>query len=75
MQNLGIRISSTLTPENYFIGHESGVKTTGLYNLFLGYRTGYVNTSGFYNIFIGRQSGYSNTVGQRNIFIGDMAGP
>ncbi len=63
-----------LTPQNYFIGHESGVKTTGLYNLFLGYRTGYVNTLGYYNIFIGRESGYSNTVGRRNIFIGDRAG-
>ena len=32
-----------LTPENYFIGHESGLLTSGLYNSFIGYQAGKTN--------------------------------
>lgn len=43
-----------LTPENYFIGHQSGSNTTtGLYNSFFGYQSGMSNTSGASNVFIG----------------------
>ncbi len=74
----------SLTPENYFIGHEAGLSnTTGLYNSFLGYRAGSSNTVGDKNIFIGYESGF-NTIGTENIpggsegswncFIGYQAG-
>ncbi|MHC1703135.1 MAG: tail fiber domain-containing protein [Tenuifilaceae bacterium] len=64
-----------LTPENYFIGHESGLKTTsGLHNSFIGYKSGFSNTAGSRNIFLGRYTGYSNIGGNQNVFIGDSTG-
>ena len=40
-----------LTPENYFIGEESGRNnTTGQYNTFIGYRAGESNTEGSQNV-------------------------
>jgi hypothetical protein len=64
-----------LTPENYFIGHQSGEAiTTGTKNTFFGYQSGISATSGFANIFIGQESGLSTTEGKRNIFIGYQAG-
>lgn len=64
-----------LTPENYFIGHETGINnTTGLYNSVIGYRAGRSNTEGNSNIFIGYESGFSNTLGRENTFVGYQAG-
>ncbi len=64
-----------MNKDNYFIGHESGIRnTTGLYNAFLGYGTGKSNTSGSNNLFFGNMSGANNTTGDNNIFIGDSAG-
>ena len=74
----------SLTPENYFIGHEAGLSnTTGLYNSFLGYKAGRSNTIGNENIFIGYEAGF-NTIGTEdtpggsegswNCFIGYQAG-
>jgi len=70
-----------LTPENYFIGHESGINTTpaalgsdGKYNSFFGYQSGKSNTVGYANSFIGYKSGFSNEGGYSNVFIGDSAG-
>jgi len=63
-----------LTPQNYFIGHNSGINTTGSQNLFLGYESGRWNTSGLTNIFIGPNSGNKNSTGTGNIFIGNAAG-
>jgi hypothetical protein len=64
-----------LTPENYFIGHNSGTKTTsGSYNAFLGYNAGLNNTKGNFNIFIGYQSGYTNRAGDYNTFLGFQSG-
>jgi len=70
-----------LTPDNYFIGHESGRKTIGQYNLFLGYHAGLENVYGLRNIFIGYNAGYNNigsesssTIGHDNIYIGTNAG-
>ncbi len=60
-----------LTPDNYFIGHESGKNTTGLYNLFLGYHAGLNNTTGHHNFFAGYEAGLSNTNGASNVFIGN----
>jgi len=74
----------SLTPENYFIGHEAGLSnTTGLYNSFLGYRAGRSNTIGDKNIFIGYEAGISTIgwaggtgggEGSWNCFIGYQAG-
>ncbi len=63
-----------LTPKNYFIGHESGKFTSGLYNSFIGYQAGRSNTLGTSNSFIGYLSGYSNTTGSYNVFMGNNSG-
>ncbi len=63
-----------LNKSNYFIGHNSGNRATGLYNLFLGYESGFSNTTGESNTFIGYRAGYSNTDGITNVFIGKEAG-
>lgn len=66
---------TSLTPDNYFIGHEAGMSnTTGLFNSFFGFKAGRANTSGEFNIFIGDHSGYSNKSGSYNLFIGDSSG-
>jgi hypothetical protein len=68
-----------LTPENYFIGHQSGLNTVpaagdfGRYNVFLGFHTGFVNVNGYSNVFLGYKAGYSND-GVKNIFIGTETG-
>lgn len=64
-----------LTPQNYFIGHNSGKNiTTGLYNSFLGYRSGYKNSTGWSNTFFGDSTGLNNTTGSWNVFLGKDAG-
>ncbi len=64
-----------LTPENYFIGYNSGKSiTTGKYNSFMGYEAGESNTSGSSNIFIGFHAGEADTSGSSNLFIGNNAG-
>lgn len=70
---------TSLTPQNYFIGHESGLKTkptltSGIYNSFFGYQTGKANISGMSNVFIGYLAGTANTASY-NVFIGSEAGP
>jgi hypothetical protein len=66
---------TSLKPENYFIGHKSGIKTTsGLYNSFVGYETGLNNTSGKKNIFLGYHAGMSNDTASFNVFIGNESG-
>lgn len=64
----------SLTKSNYFIGHESGLNSTGLYNLFLGYQAGKFNVAGSQNLFIGYKAGLVNTSGYNNVFIGKEAG-
>lgn len=64
-----------LTPENYFIGHNSGnAITTGLYNSALGYESGMNINSGESNSFVGYQSGYNNQIGSGNLFLGYRTG-
>ena len=64
-----------LTPENYFIGHNSGnAITTGLYNSTLGYESGMNITSGESNSLIGYQCGYNNQGGSGNLFLGYQTG-
>lgn len=64
----------SLTQENYLIGHESGLNTTGLYNTFFGYQAGLANEGGNNNIFIGYQAGSGNLSGQENVLLGFKAG-
>ena len=63
-----------LLPNNYFIGHQSGINTTGLFNTFFGYTAGLSNTTGSNNIFIGYEVGKNNTTGAFNTFLGFQAG-
>ena len=64
-----------VTPENYWIGQESGISnTTGKYNVFMGYQSGMANTTGMYNAFVGYQSGMANTIGTANAFFGNLSG-
>jgi hypothetical protein len=70
-----------MTPENYFIGKNAGVKTQpsdaplqGKYNQFFGYEAGLNNLFGLYNILIGYQSGYTGQAGNYNTFMGYQAG-
>lgn len=63
-----------LLPENYFIGHQSGLNTTGLYNTFFGYTAGLANTTGASNIFVGYETGNANVSGNWNTFLGYQAG-
>ncbi len=69
-----------MTPENTFLGHESGIKTIldnssddGKYNSFIGYKTGYENIKGKHNVFIGTEAGFSSN-DDYNVFIGTKAG-
>jgi len=63
-----------LTPNNYFIGFESGLNiSAGLYNSFLGYQAGKLNSNGSWNTFFGYQAGMNNS-GSDNTFIGYQAG-
>lgn len=71
---VGMQNFMHLKRDNYFIGQKSGEKTTGLYNLFLGYESGFANIGGTSNTFLGFQTGYSNTSGNKNVFIGDNSG-
>ncbi|HNY14604.1 MAG TPA: hypothetical protein PKI12_03635, partial [Bacteroidales bacterium] len=65
---------TSLTPKNYLIGHNSGVKTTGTYNSFMGFESGAANTTGSRNTFLGYRSGYANESGINNVFLGYETG-
>jgi hypothetical protein len=64
-----------LTPENYFIGQESGSNiSSGMYNSFLGYRAGFGSTSASNNVFLGYLAGQNNISGSSNVFLGTNCG-
>ncbi|NOR45430.1 MAG: hypothetical protein GQ534_07570 [Candidatus Delongbacteria bacterium] len=62
------------SPENIFIGLNSGLVNTGINNVFLGNEAGLDNLGANENNFIGFQAGFNNTTGYRNNFIGFQAG-
>mgnify|MGYP001270421183 CR=1 FL=1 len=63
-----------LTPDNYFIGHESGMNTYfGYHNCFIGYQSGKENLGGSYNSFVGYQAGLNNQ-NDYNSFFGYKSG-
>lgn len=66
-----------LSPENYFIGHESGEYSKGTRNAFIGYRAGRNNMGGDNNVLIGYEAGYNMGGGEsdnNNTIIGFKAG-
>jgi len=65
-----------ITPENYFIGHETGTKTTetALYNSVIGYKAARNLSSGKYNTILGYKADSSLLSGSNNIVIGANAG-
>ncbi len=64
-----------LTPNNYFIGQNSGeLITTGKFNSVFGYTAGSSLDIGSRNTFMGNQSGEKTTSGNSNVYIGNMAG-
>lgn len=70
----GVALLKSQATGNIFLGESTGLSTTGDYNVFIGFRAGYINTSGDYNAFIGPYTGRFNTEGVRNTFIGYDAG-
>lgn len=81
LKGFGVGLSSgaadsylKLTPDNYFIGQESGMSINGgLYNSFMGFQTGKNTVYGNRNIAIGYQSGLNNN-SDDNIFVGYQSG-
>ncbi len=64
-----------LDPENYFIGHASGLGiAAGLRNAAIGYEAAHELTNGDDNIMLGYQAGYNTTISEKNVFIGTQAG-
>lgn len=84
VEGIGVGTTSymNVTPNNCFIGHESGINnTTGMFNSCLGYQAGKSNQMAQSNVFVGYQSGM-NTIGLGNywwegglnVFVGYQAG-
>jgi hypothetical protein len=64
-----------MTPDNYFVGHNSGTKIDlGKYNSTLGFESGQNLTNAWNNVFVGYKSGFSTTSGGSNVFLGNSAG-
>lgn len=64
-----------MNPENYFIGENAGINTSGgQFNTLFGYHAGEYNVEGSANVMVGYESGLKNTAGFGNVFIGTQAG-
>ena len=65
-----------ISPNNFFIGQESGLLSTSLgkNNSFVGYQSGKSNSDGAYNVFLGYQTGFLNDQGSYNVLIGWQTG-
>ena len=80
--NSGLGRYTDFSPENIFIGLNSGTSITpgfpltadGRDNVFIGNESGINNSSGHTNVFVGNGSGQANTTGNFNVFIGSDAG-
>lgn len=59
---------------NTSIGYYAGDKVTANENVFVGWKSGFINNQGFYNTFIGSQSGFYNSRGAYNTFNGYRSG-
>jgi hypothetical protein len=73
-------IYTDFSPENIFIGLNSGQNTvplnatSGENNVFVGNLSGFTNSTGASNVFMGYKSGYSNFSGYNNCFMGQESG-
>ncbi len=80
MRESGGNRYTDFSPENIFLGLNTGIQTiplndtSGENNVFVGNESGFTNTSGASNVFIGYKSGYSNLTGYNNCFIGQESG-
>ncbi|TGE24309.1 hypothetical protein E5K00_03585 [Hymenobacter aquaticus] len=70
----GLNLGQNTVGNNVLLGFQAGQATTGRFNQFSGYRSGYSNTSGQENLFVGYRSGYANTTGGSNQFVGFRSG-
>ncbi len=73
------RIDAAQIEGNLIIGKDAGVSnlatdTTGNYNIFLGYQSGYHNSTGYSNTFVGSNAGAHQYTGSLNTFLGRNAG-
>lgn len=57
-----------------YLGSNSGLNSTGSYNIALGIESSFSNQTGTHNISIGYQSLYSNQTGSYNVCVGNYAG-
>jgi len=69
-----LSFSPLLAQYNYNAGDSSGTGGLGIYNVFVGPKSGYSNTTGVFNSFLGSFAGSSNTTGVSNGFLGSFAG-
>jgi len=80
MRESGGNRYTDFSPENIFIGLNSGIntiplnETSGKNNVFVGNLSGFTNTTGASNVFVGYKSGYSNLSGYNNCFMGQESG-
>ena len=65
---------TNFSPDNIFIGLNSGINSTGVNNVFVGNQAGITNGTGFKNVFVGPEAGYTNAGGDENIFMGFQSG-
>jgi hypothetical protein len=67
-----------ITPDNYFIGHESGSKIPlsggDQYNSIIGYQAGKNLSTGGYNTMLGFNAGINASSADNNILIGNYSG-
>ena len=68
--------SNTTASNNTAVGYQAGYNQTdgGLYNTYMGYRTGWRNTGGDFNTYYGYEAGFDNQGGTGNTYIGKSAG-
>jgi len=68
-------LSTAYAGNNTFLGDNAGkYNTSGYYNSFMGYRSGYSNNTGRKNSYFGANSGRYNTTGYNNTFMGYASG-
>jgi hypothetical protein len=70
----GTNLNLNTGTRNIFIGESTGTSTTGIDNVFLGYRSGLNNIVGATNTFLGSYAGYTNNSGNGNVLTGYNAG-
>lgn len=70
----GAGFSVTSGAYNTFTGYKSGYSNLASSNTFYGSNSGYSNTTGKFNTFIGDSTGFANTIGRNNTVVGYSSG-